>query len=143
MAAYNRIKNANLTEEQRQALRDRRNVNGAERARAYRLRCPEVGILATIKYRYGLSADQYRAMVEEQGDRCAACGEPRTDEERLHIDHDHSCCPGVRSCGACIRALLCRDCNHILGLAHDDAERLRKIADYIERFQEVLETDSG
>lgn len=67
---------------------------------------------AHVKSRNGITWEQYEAMLEAQGGRCAIC---RTDNPRgrgrWHIDHDRRCCPGRRSCGECVRALLCSTCN--------------------------------
>lgn len=49
-------------------------------------------------------------MLQEQGGVCAICKQPPR-RNKLHVDHDHSCCPGKRSCGRCIRGLLCASCN--------------------------------
>lgn len=82
--------------------------------------------------KYGLTIDQYEAMEAAQGGVCAICGGLNLNGRRLSIDHDHSCCPGNRSCGECVRGLLCSKCNFILGNADDNAERLRAAASYLE-----------
>jgi len=32
----------------------------------------------------------------------------------VHVDHDHFCCPGSNSCGACVRGFVCPRCNHVI-----------------------------
>jgi hypothetical protein len=49
-------------------------------------------------------------MYESQDRACAGCHTPMPDE-KLEVDHDHACCPGKRSCGRCVRGLLCHPCN--------------------------------
>lgn len=83
--------------------------------------------------RYGLTLDQYDTLLQEQGGVCAICGTGNANGRRLSIDHDHSCCPGSKACGRCVRALLCANCNLVLGHAKDSAERLRAAADYLDR----------
>lgn len=89
--------------------------------------------------RHGITPDDYRAMVALQENRCAICGDDQTDK-RLHIDHDHSCCSMVnkeqRSCGKCIRGLLCGSCNIALGNFRDDPELLDRAAKYLRSWRE-------
>lgn len=79
--------------------------------------------------RHGLTIKEYAQMLARQDYRCYACG--YTSDESLHIDHDHSCCPGPYGCRRCVRGLLCSHCNRILGLAGDRPDTLLKLASYL------------
>jgi hypothetical protein len=70
---------------------------------------------------FGITQEQYDSMLLEQGGHCklCPCADPSYGTIKVvkyfHVDHDRSCCPGQRSCGLCIRGLLCRPCNVGLG----------------------------
>ncbi len=81
---------------------------------------------------YGLTLKAYMAMVEAQNGECASCGD---ESDLLRVDHDHSCCPGIQTCGQCVRALLCPLCNQGMGQFKDDPNRLLAAAAYLLRFQ--------
>ena len=48
------------------------------------------------------------------------------------VDHDHSCCPGSKTCGKCLRGLACQKCNQGIGQFGDDPDRMRRVADNLE-----------
>jgi len=64
---------------------------------------------------FSLTVDQYRAILAQQGGRCAWCGLASGVTKRLAVDHDHRCCASVPTCGSCTRGLLCGPCNQFLG----------------------------
>jgi len=70
-------------------------------------------------------------MDRDQGGRCAICGSVNPDGRRLAVDHDHACCPGKRSCGGCVRGLLCDRCNRGMGFFGDDPALLESAAEYL------------
>lgn len=79
---------------------------------------------------YGLTGEEYGAMLAEQKGVCAICEKPETamlrgTPKQLHVDHCHETNR--------IRALLCGKCNAMLGLAGDNTGILRAAADYIEK----------
>lgn len=77
-----------------------------------------------IKKIFGITAEQYAAMLVAQDGRCAIC-QNRPRKYRLAVDHDHKT-------GA-IRGLLCVRCNRdILGAAHDNVDILRRAVAYME-----------
>ena len=81
-----------------------------------------------IKSRYGLDREQWEELRDAQNGVCAICEEPPAKE--FHVDHDHACCPGEKSCGKCIRGLLCEGCNLALGRL-DKPGRLAKALEYL------------
>lgn len=65
-----------------------------------------------IQRTYQLSPEEVAQLLEAQGKACALCRAPEAGYgRRWHIDHDHSCCPGEKSCGKCVRGALCLGCN--------------------------------
>jgi hypothetical protein len=116
----------------------RRNME-AKRARD-RLRWAEDEDYRKRKYmqrrlsRYGLTPEQYASLLAAQGGLCAICrtATPGAMGE-WKIDHDHSCCPGrsKKSCGDCVRELLCNNCNVGIGMLKDSPELLMSARDYL------------
>lgn len=78
--------------------------------------------------RYGITPEEKEQMLQDQGGTCAIC--PAT--KNLVVDHDHSCCPGEKCCGKCIRGLLCNQHNWGLGNFDDDTEILSRAIKYLE-----------
>ena len=78
--------------------------------------------------RYRMRKPQLDEMLYQQKHCCYVCSKK---PNKLQIDHDHKCCKGQKSCGKCIRALLCLQCNAILGLANDSTDLLQKLAVYV------------
>lgn len=60
----------------------------------------------------------------------------------MSIDHDHACCPGDTTCGNCIRGLLCRDCNLMIGHAKDNLDTLKKAVEYLETTSKKVGTQN-
>jgi Recombination endonuclease VII len=112
---------------------------------------PDIRWKRQLRKIYKITSDRYVEMLNEQNGVCAICGHPpRIDEKRcgegttiqgdkwtytpkgkLCIDHDHECCPGAKSCGNCIRGLLCSRCNKALGGFKDDFKLLASAIKYL------------
>ena len=76
---------------------------------------------ASMKYKYGITYDDYESILAKQGGGCAICGtlDPG-GRGKFHVDHDHSCCSTEKTCGKCVRGLLCSHCNTKLGMIESD-----------------------
>jgi hypothetical protein len=80
-----------------------------------------------LKQKYGITPEEYDAVLASQGGNCAICGEPPSDSRgyKMHVDHNHST-------GA-VRGILCGPCNRGIGNLGDDIERLRAAIRYLEQ----------
>lgn len=77
---------------------------------------------------YGLSIDEIQNL-ESLG--CSICGTFEPGRKGWCIDHDHSCCPGTKTCGSCVRGVLCVTCNFALGAFKDDPKLLNRAIEYL------------
>jgi DNA-directed RNA polymerase subunit RPC12/RpoP len=76
--------------------------------------------------KYGVTLEIYDQILEEQNGKCAICSKKAKNESYgvLHVDHCHDT--------EKVRGLLCRNCNHVLGLMKDDPLTLKKAIAYLE-----------
>jgi recombination endonuclease VII len=81
----------------------------------------------TRKHRFGITPEDFQAMVDAQDGRCALCRQipkpPKGHGTPFVVDHDHV----TRQ----VRGLLCSPCNKGLGNFEDDPARLVAAADYL------------
>lgn len=82
---------------------------------------------------YGITPEEYDAMLVEQGGSCAICksdkpwgfvAKPKRAKEFFCVDHDHT--TGE------VRGLLCQPCNTGLGNFRDNSDHMRMAIKYLE-----------
>jgi hypothetical protein len=77
-----------------------------------------------LKRKYGISLEQYEAMLVSQGGGCGICGRTPSGRISLHVDHDHRT--------GRVRGLLCFKHNNALGDFDDSPYLLRAALRYVE-----------
>lgn len=106
-----RLENALMNPRRKEDVRSERSLKKPMSSLEYSLR------------KYGITLLDFNRMNEEQAGKCALCFS-FPDTERLFVDHCHET--------GRVRGLLCRKCNTTLGFARDDADLLRRMANYVE-----------
>lgn len=91
-------------------------------------------------YRHRITQQWFDQKLVEQDNKCAICCEPFT--KTPHVDHNHKCCPPLRSCDKCRRDLLCDDCNLGLGRFKDNPLLLLVAIEYLKKHQSLKLKDS-
>lgn len=94
-------------------------------------RTPKKRLEQHLKYKYGITPEQFLAAWEDQSGCCAICSETLPDllvyENRRRgyaIDHNHD--TGE------FRGILCLHCNTLLGMAGDNPDILTRAIKYLE-----------
>jgi hypothetical protein len=72
-------------------------------------------------HRYGIGADDFDQLVNQQGGVCPLCGR----ENPEHMDHDHET--------GQVRGVLCFNCNGGLGQFRDSIDALENAVSYLIR----------
>lgn len=88
-----------------------------------------------LKREYGITLEDYNALLRKQAHRCAICRRGETAKSRgkvrrLAVDHDHVT-------GA-VRGLLCHRCNILVWALEDNHTTLRSVESYIDTFRETF-----
>ena len=80
---------------------------------------------STLKYRYGITQEEYEEIFNKQEGRCSICDKTsnRYLTNNLDIDHDHNT--------GKVRGLLCNNCNRGIGHLQEDVNILRKAIEYL------------
>lgn len=80
-----------------------------------------------LKRAYGMTLEEYEALLRAQEGKCAICGETCGTGQHLSVDHCHDT--------NAVRGLLCRNCNRGLGLFQDRPDLLGRAHEYLKKFK--------
>lgn len=100
----------------------------------------EYDIKKHYKKKYGITLDDYNAMLHAQGGVCAICGQPemrimRGKVAALSVDHCHTT--------GKVRGLLCNRCNIGLQMFKDNVELIQKASEYLKSQRLISPRDLG
>ena len=84
-----------------------------------------------LKYKFGISLEEYNQMLKDQGGVCAICQKMETAKDgrsgktrALAVDHCHAT--------GRVRGLLCCRCDHLVGCVGDTEESLARVLQYLQ-----------
>ncbi len=83
---------------------------------------------AHLKKRFGMSLQQYDAMLAKQKGLCAICGTPPKSGS-LRVDHDHA--------DGSVRGLLCNACNQGIGIFKDSPTIVEAALKYLKKHSQL------
>jgi len=87
-------------------------------------RCKECRRLSYVKQSHGVLENEYKSLINKQGNKCAICGNDFKNAKDINVDHDHDT--------GNVRGLLCFSCNTGMGKFKDDIVLLKKVIGYLE-----------
>lgn len=100
--------------------------------RDYRTKNPDIMKRIDLKKRFGITLEEFNAMLESQNFVCKICGLPESIKDyrtktirHLAVDHCHKTKK--------VRGLLCSNCNRAIGLLQDSPKILQSALDYVSK----------
>lgn len=99
----------------------------AKQQRNWAKKNPRVVQSILQKTLYGITLEEKERQVEKQGNACAICRKPFTEDDKPVTDHCHSTDK--------VRGQLCRNCNSALGLFGDNTTTLENAIAYLKETQ--------
>lgn len=90
---------------------------------------------ALLKFNYGITREEYDALLLIQNGVCAVCKQKCTTGQALSVDHNHKTNK--------IRGLLCRKCNMAIGLLNDSEIIAFAVFEYLTKNIQVIPESEG
>jgi hypothetical protein len=91
---------------------------------------PEQNKSSKLLSKYGITLDQYRVMLNSQGNCCAICKTTTPDTKSnkfFYVDHNHKTNK--------VRGLLCYHCNIALGMIRDNISVGLSLVEYLKKYE--------
>jgi hypothetical protein len=82
-----------------------------------------------LKRNFGISKEEYDLMLKEQNNKCAICNIQNNTSKFFAVDHNHQTNK--------IRALLCCECNAMLGFCKENIDILLSAIIYIKKYNHI------
>ena len=89
---------------------------------------PHVKKNANLLREYGVSLEQFEAMVLKQHGKCAICQNEFKDSVDTCVDHNHTT--------GQVRELLCNHCNRAIGLFKESLATVKSALVYLEKYSQ-------
>lgn len=106
-----------------------------KKCRAAHYKQNSTAVRASIRLnKYGLTERQFQDILESQDGKCEGCQTQDPGRTYWHVDHDHACCTGKKSCGKCVRGVLCSNCNTALGFMKDNPQTAKNLSSYLQKW---------
>lgn len=81
----------------------------------------------SLKFKYGITSDDYNQMLSNQDGCCAICKSTETrGAHSFSVDHNHST--------GNVRGLLCNNCNRALGMFGDSIPNIENALNYLRKY---------
>ncbi len=95
---------------------------------------PDVYRDREFRKRFGISLEEVKKKIEEQGGVCAICHQPEKASRNgvvrwLNVDHNHTTLK--------VRGMLCTNCNVAVGMLYENRELIKAVIEYLDKWDAI------